>query len=131
MSRAERISYQSPERIRLAGAGEHKWKFMKLKIVQGLILESSPPCAPQSKGRAEVFVKELYLRAGVMLTNNALLDQLWAEAMHQGNWLCNKLPTKMIEKITNLPLACNCKLHRLFYISHIWAARVCLHLYTP
>lgn len=98
IGRTERTTGLSLQSIRLDGAGEHKGEIVTvLQRMHGINLEWSPPYAPQSNGRAERLMQELSLRARVMLTNTDLPDQLWAEAMHHGNWLRNRLPSKAIE----------------------------------
>lgn len=64
--------------------------------MQGITLESFPAYTPQSNGKAKRLVRELSLSARVMLTNTIPPDELWAEAMHRGNWLRNSLPSKSI-----------------------------------
>lgn len=97
IGRTERITGLSLQSIRLDGAEEYNGEITTvLQRMHGITLEWSPPYAPQSNGRAERLMQELSLRARVMLTNTGLLGQLWAEAIHHGNWLRNLLPSKAI-----------------------------------
>lgn len=59
-------------------------------------LKLTPPCAPQSNGVAEKNMQELGMRASVLLFGLQLPEKLCAEAMHHGDWLRNRLPSKRI-----------------------------------
>lgn len=91
--------------IRLDEAGKHKGEVVTtLQKIVGIVSEYRPTCAPQSIGKAERLVQEISLRAWVMLTNTGLLDSLWAEAIHYGNNLQNRLPSNAVNIQTPISL---------------------------
>lgn len=89
--------------IRLDGAGENMANMVhEFALSNGIRLEPSPAHAPESNGVAERFMKELGVRARVLLFGAKLGDEMWAEAMHHGNWLRNRLPSDRIQG--NIPI---------------------------
>lgn len=63
-------------------------------------LKFSPAYAPQSSRKAEQLVQDLSLRVRVMMTSTDLPESLWAEAMHHGSYLQNKVPLKSVNNLT-------------------------------
>lgn len=99
VAKSERCTGHKVADIRFNGAGEQKGEVKNvLKRIEGVSLEFWPAYAPQRNGWAEHLVQELLLRASVMFTTNVFRDKIWAEAMHHGNWLQNRLPYRSIGK---------------------------------
>lgn len=105
MERSERRTGLRLHYIRLEGAGEHKGELVyDMKHIKGIKLERSPNYALQGNGRVEIFMKELPVRARLILNGTGLPDALWAEAINHGNWLPNRLPSKRISNKFSLRL---------------------------
>lgn len=105
MNHSERLTGEKLQAIRLDGAGEHKREMVsKLQAIEGVRLEFSPAYASQSNGKAERLVQELSIRARVMMMNTNVPESLWAEAMHHGNYLRNRLPSSSIKNATPISI---------------------------
>lgn len=76
---------------RLDGAGENKRETKTvLEKIEGVSLEYCPAFATQSNDLAEHLVKDMSLRARVMLTGTGLTEDLPAEAIHHESWIINR-----------------------------------------
>lgn len=62
----------------------------------GIRVEPSPPCAPESNAAAELLVQEHWARARLLMFSSELPTQLRGEALKHANWLRNRLPASRI-----------------------------------
>ncbi len=84
--------------IRLERAGENFPNTVKeFCSDNGIHLEPSTACAPQSNGCAERFIQEHRIRARVLLFSSNLPKYLWPEAVNHANWLRNRLSAPRID----------------------------------
>lgn len=103
MERSDKTAGFKIINVCLDGAGENMVESVKsLALMNGIQLETSPPNAPQSNRVAERFMKELGVRARVLLHDARFDNSLWAEPMNHSNWLRNRLPSDRI--IGNIPV---------------------------
>lgn len=84
-------------------AGKHKGEIRTvIERINGVYLECTPPYDSQINGVAERFMQEIALWERVFLFGTKIGDDLWAEAIHHGNWFRNRLPANII--IYRLPI---------------------------
>jgi len=83
--------------FRLDQAGENFTRVViQFCAAEGILLQPSPPYAPESNGTAERIVQEHWTRARVLLFASQLPNELWGEALKHANWLRNRLPASRI-----------------------------------
>lgn len=90
-STLEKTESSLMERVRTAEIFSQYWKVWKVcRLTMHLIM------LLKVTGVVERFNQELYLRKRVLLVDTGFADALWAEAMHHGNWLRNRPPSRRL-----------------------------------
>lgn len=103
-----------------------------LKRMDGIILEFSPPYAPQRNRRAERFMQELSLRARGMMTSSGLPFGRSYASMEAWKLTQKAAPCKSKQKRLSCPtLASKRKHHRIYKTFTIWTTRLFIHIYCP
>lgn len=75
-----------------------------LNRIESIMLKTSPPNSLQRSCKSERFMQELSVRECVIRIVTVLPATLWAEAIHHGNWLRNRPPSKRRNKNLPFPL---------------------------
>lgn len=89
--------------IRADNARENMPKELPKRSVQiGILIEPSPPYAPEGNGTDERLVQEHWTRTAVMFLATNVPANLWDEALYHTNWLSNRLPSSRIDLATHL-----------------------------
>ena len=113
---------------RYTEAGQQKGPFALFLQEHGIKAQYTTPYNPQQNGVAERKNRTLLNMVRSMMCTTGLPRFLWGEALRTANYICNRTPSKAVEK-TSFELWCGRKpsLHHC----HVWGCPAEARIYNP
>jgi transposase InsO family protein len=109
-------------------SGQQKGPFALFLQEHGIKAQYTTPFNPQQNGVAERKNRTLLNMVRCMMCTTGLPKFLWGEALKTANYICNRTPSKAIEK-TSFELWCGRK-PSLFHC-HVWGCHAEARIYNP